>query len=116
MAIRNIPTPKNVTDLWSLYALCHQVSNYYAISPKLHPLRELQKKAVRWYWDGILQDLFNKMKTVITDEVEKGVTLYDPRLPTAVLLDWCKTGRGYILAQKHCHCPGIDPTYCTRAD
>ena len=53
-AILNFPTPQNVTDLRSFYALCNQVAHFHAISPRLLPLRELLKKGVKWYWDSIL--------------------------------------------------------------
>lgn len=111
-AIRDFPVPQNITDLRSTYALCNQVAHFFAVSHRLHPMRELLKKGSKWYWDTILDSLFQEMKTVIAREIEKGVTLFDPTLPTALMPDWCKTGIGYIMAQKHCKCEEITPKCC----
>ena len=45
-AIRQFPTPTNITDLRSYFALVNQVAPYYAVQPVLHPFRELLKKNV----------------------------------------------------------------------
>ena len=73
-AIRNFPTPVNVTDMRSYWALVNQVSHYYAASPKLAPFRELLKKNVKWYWDDVLQDIFEESRAVIAEEIIKGIT------------------------------------------
>ena len=112
-AIRTFPTPANVTDLKSFYALCNQVAVYYAVAPKLEPVRELLKKGRKWYWDEVLDNLFKEMRIVIADKVEEGVCLYDPLLKTALLTDWCKIGLGFVLTQKHCTCQVISPSCCT---
>ena len=75
-------------------------------------MRDLLKKGSTWYWDSVLDGLFIDMWEVIAREVEKGVTLFDPTLNTAVLTDWCKSGLGYLLMQKHCKCHSIDPRCC----
>jgi hypothetical protein len=33
------------------------------------------------------------------------VKLYDPKLHTVLLTDWCQEAIGHILCQKHCDCP-----------
>ena len=43
-AIREFPTPVNITDMRSYWALVNQVSPYYCIRPHLDPFRELLKK------------------------------------------------------------------------
>lgn len=111
-AIRTFPTPENVTDLRSVYALCNQVAVYYAVSPQLEPFRQLLKKNTKWYWDEVLDGLFKTMRTVIADEVEKGVRLFDPSRKTAILTDWCKAGIGFVLTQKHCTCLSTSLTCC----
>ena len=111
-AIRTFPSPQNVTDLRSFVALVNQVANYFAVAPRLHPIRELLKKGSKWYWDEILEGLFVEMKEVIAREVEKGVRLFDPSHPTAIISDWSKNGVGYIMMQKKCSCPSEDIMCC----
>ena len=48
--------PENMRSYW---ALVNQVSNYYATQPHLAPFRELMKKNTKWYWDDVLQQLFD---------------------------------------------------------
>ena len=55
-AIKNFPVPENMRSYW---ALVNQVSNYYATQPHLAPFRELMKKNTKWYWDDVLQQLFD---------------------------------------------------------
>ena len=47
-AIRNYPTPTNITDMRSFTALLQQVAYCYAISPAVSKLRHLLKPAVPW--------------------------------------------------------------------
>ena len=44
-AIRDFPTPTNITDMRSYWALVNQVSPYYSVQPQLQPFRELMKKS-----------------------------------------------------------------------
>ena len=111
-AIRNFPTPVNVTDMRSYWALVNQVSHYYAASPKLAPFRELLKKNVKWYWDDVLQDIFEESRAVIADEIIKGITTYDINRWTALLSDWSTQGIGFVMSQKYCACTDITPICC----
>ena len=111
-AIRSFPTPTSVTDLRSFMALVNQVSSFYATQPKLLPFRALLKKDCPWYWDEALDQLFRATKEVIAREVEQGIQSFDRTKPTCLLTDWCKTGLGYVLMQKHCTCPETRPTCC----
>ena len=112
-AIRCFPTPKNLTDLRSFMALVNQVSVFYASQPKLVPFRDLLKKNAKWYWDEQLEHLFQETKERIASEIERGIELFDPIRPTALLTDWCRSGMGYVLMQKHCQCHDITPLCCT---
>ena len=71
-AIREFPTPKNLTDMRSYFALVNQVAPYYAVQPHLQPFRELLKKGSRWYWDNCLQELFQESRIVIAEEILMG--------------------------------------------
>ena len=57
-SIQNYPVPESVTDMRSFFALVEQVAPYYAVKPHLAPFRELLKKGNEWYWDSVLQRLF----------------------------------------------------------
>ena len=50
--------------------------------------------------DKDINNVFEEAK-----KVEEGVKLYDPKLHTGLLTDWCKDGISHILCQKHCDCP-----------
>ena len=54
----------------------------------------------------MLENIFQKMKQVITKEIEEGVKLFDPNKTSAIIPDWFKTGVGFMLMQKHCNCEG----------
>lgn len=111
-AILGFPSPTNVTDIRSFFALVNQVSHYYATQPRLLPFRELLKKDTTWYWDDHLEELFQETKRVISSEVERGVTSFDPARRTALLTDWCKSGIGFLLMQQYCDCLTGNPTCC----
>jgi hypothetical protein len=91
-AIREFPTPINLTDMCSYCALVNQVPPYYCVQTHLQPFRELLKKKAPWYWDGLLQRLFEESREHIIMEVLKGKELFDKTKWTAVCTDWSKMG------------------------
>ena len=111
-ALRDFPSPKNLTDMRSYFALVNQVAPYYATQPELHPFRELLKKNSVFYWDPILQRLFEESKNRIADKVLEGITLFEVGRWTGLMTDWCKQGIGYMLVQKYCDCENITPVCC----
>ena len=58
--------------------------------------------------------MFEQAKEVIADRVEDGVRLFDPRLTTGLITDWCQDGMGHIMAQKHCLCPKPTDLNCCK--
>ena len=111
-AIKQFPTPTSITDLRSYFALVNQVAPYYAVQPVLQPFRELLRKNVKFYWDEVLQSLFEQSREVIADEVIKGVYSFEVGRWTCVMTDWCRSGIGYMLVQKYCSCSDISPICC----
>ena len=93
-AIRTFPTPMGITDMRSFMALLQQVAYSYAISSKVTKLRHLLKPAESWIWDKETNSLFEQAKEVIADRLEDGVRLFDPRLTTGLITDWCQDGMG----------------------
>ena len=112
-AIREYPAPRNITDMRSYFALVNQVSPFYATQPELLPFRELLKKNSVFYWDGVLQKLFDESKNKIADKVLEGITRFEVGRWTGLLTDWCKQGLGYLLVQKHCGCEELTPICCS---
>jgi hypothetical protein len=89
----------------SFMALLQQVAYCYAISPAVAQFRHLLKPSEPWNWTKDFNDVFEEAKKVIAEKVEEGVKLFDPKLHTGLLTDWCQDGIGHILCQKHCGCP-----------
>ena len=104
-SIRDFPTPINKTDMRSFMALAQQVSYATAVAPRLLPFRELLKDKVPWFWDKSMDEVFTHTKNLLADKVEEGIKSYDPARVTALLTDWCRHGVGFVMMQKHCHCP-----------
>ena len=111
-AIKEFPTPVNITDMRSYWALVNQVAPFYSVLEHLNPFRELLKKNTTWYWDDVLQRLFEESREQISKEVLEGITRFDKTRWTAVCSDWSKVGIGYFLSQKYCKCLEITPTCC----
>ena len=80
-AIQNFPVPENITDMRSYWALVNQVSNYYATQPHIAPFRELMKKNPKWYWNDVLQKLFEESRIYISKEIQERTEVFT-RLPT----------------------------------
>jgi hypothetical protein len=111
-AIRNFPTPTNLTDIRSWFGLINQVSYAFAASTRMQPFREALKPGTPFIWNEELNNLFNESKTVIVTEIEEGVRIFDKSKPTCLATDWSKSGIGFWLFQKHCQCTSTDPFCC----
>ena len=75
------------------------------MADQMLPFRDLLKPSTKFYWDEHLQKAFNQSKITITNEIEKGVSIFDKSKTTCLATDWSKHGIGYWLFQKHCSCP-----------
>ena len=111
-AIRDFPTPKDKVDIRSWVGLVNQVAYTFSESSVMEPFRELMKKNMPFYWDERLDCLFQVTKDEIIKQSNEGVKTYDLTKPTCLATDWCKTGMGFALMQKHCQCPGTPDPNC----
>ena len=112
-AIRNFPTPTNITGARSWFGLINQVAYAFSMAEEMLPYRDLLKAGVKWYWDETLDTLFAKSKEVIVQLVEKGVRSFEIGRPTCLASDWSKDGVGFVLLQKFCHCSmDLAPNCC----
>ena len=110
-AIRDFRTPQNLTDVRSWFGLINQVSYAFAQAKVMAPFRELLASRKRkFYWDSTLDAIFAQSKKHIIAEILNGVKSFEINRPTCLMTDWCKTGLGYFLMQKHCDCTKIHPT------
>jgi hypothetical protein len=111
-AISDFPTPKNITDMRSWFGLVNQVSYAFSMADRMQPFRQLLKPGTPFNWDSHLDSLFQESKAVIVSEIEDCVRIFDKTKPTCLATDWSKTGIGFWLFQKHCHCPKVAPSCC----
>lgn len=112
-AILQFPTPSNITGIRSWFGLINQVSYAFAQAPVMAPFRELlASKTRKFYWDSTLDDIFQKSKQHIINEIIDGVKSFEIHRPTCVSTDWSRTGIGFFLWQKHCNCPVNDNPHC----
>ena len=101
-AIRQFPTPQNITDIRSWFGLINQVSYYTSMTDKMRPFRDLLKPKVPFYWDQQLQHLFDESKQHIIEAIQQGVRIFEKGRKTCLATDWSKDGIGFFLLQKHC--------------
>ena len=111
-AIRNFPSPANITNARSWFGLVNQVSWAYAISPIMQPFRDLIKPNNKFIWDEHLEKLFQESKEHLIECVREGVRAFDTSRPTCLQTDWCKEGIGYLLLQQHCSCTSSKAPLC----
>ena len=111
-AIRNFPTPNNITDIRSWFGLINQVSYAFASADRLIPFRNLLKPGTPFVWTDELDSLFNASKDLIINEIHQGVEIFDKSRPTCLATDWSKDGIGFWLFQKHCDCTQTEPFCC----
>ena len=103
-AIRDFPTPKNITDVRAWFGVVNQVSYAFSMTEYM-PFRELLKPSTPFYWNEQLNEIFEESKLKIVEEITEGVRIFDTSKPTYLATDWCKIWIGHVLFQKHCNCP-----------
>ena len=111
-AIRNYPTPRNITDIRSWFGLVNQVSHYSQLRDMMEPFRQFLSPKVDFEWTEDLDALFELSKEKIVDAIREGVRIYDPSKLTALSTDYSKTGIGFWLLQRHCNCEHLFPGCC----
>ena len=111
-AIREFPTPRNITDIRSWFGLVNQVSYAFSMAERMLQFRELLKPGNSFAWNDDLEDIFAEPKEAIAADVEEGVLIFDKARPTCLATDWSKDGIGFWVFQKHCTCPGTTPFCC----
>ena len=104
-AIREYPTPKNISDVRSWFGLVNRVSHYGQLREMMEPFRKFLSPKCRFEWTVELDHLFNReSKKKIVAAIEEGVKIFDIKKRTCLRTDWSKFGIGFWLLQKHCDC------------
>ena len=76
----------------SYLALCKQVSYAFQVKTVLDPFRELLQEGKKFYWDHVLQSLFEKSREIISNAASEGIKTFDMNKLTSLETDWSKTG------------------------
>ena len=110
-AIKDFPTPTNITGARSWFGLVNQVAWVYSFSPIMRPFRELVKANSKFTWDDNLDKIFNDSKAKKVSLVEEGIRTFDTSRRTCLQTDWSKDGIGYLLLQQYCECDPKMPLF-----
>ena len=100
-AIKNFPTPSNLTDLRSFMGLVNQLGSFTkGISEAAGPLRDLMRPKNVFRWEASHQIAFEKIKLVLTSPPL--LAHFDPKLKTRLETDASRlNGLGFALRQLH---------------
>ena len=111
-AIRDFPTPSNISGVRSWFGLVHQVAHYNQLIDMMEPFRHLLSPKTKFEWSEELDLIFQKSKEAIIEAIREGVQIFDLMKRTCLRPDFSKKGIGYFLSQKHCDCPSQSPGCC----
>ena len=107
-AIEEFLTPKNITDICSMFGLVNQVSYIFSMTNKMLSFCELLKPNPPFLWDDHLNTLFEKYEGIILEEISEDVLIFDKSRETCLVTNWSKNDFGFWLFQKNCACITIN--------
>jgi hypothetical protein len=110
-AIRNFPTPTNISEVRSWFGLINQVAYSFVKMEHMAPFRHVLSQSQPFVWDEIMETAFRMSKERIIELIVEGVA-FDVDLVTCLSPGYSKQGMGWILQQKTCSCPEVVPTCC----
>ena len=97
-AIKDFPTPTNVTDVRSFMGLSNQFMDYLPdLKQNLEPIKDLLKKQNAFLWTSDHAKAMEQVKTLITEE--SSLARFDPNKHLVLITDASKKGLGYVLLQ-----------------
>ena len=111
-AIRNFPTPTDITGARAWFGLINQGAYAFAMTRQMQPFRALLKPSTKFAWTNELDELFHRSKDMIIHEMKEGVRLFDPTRLTCLATDWSVDGIGFFMMQKYCQCVARTPVCC----
>ena len=100
-AIRNFPSPKNITDLRSFFGLVNQLGDFSSeIACSADTLRPLLSPKNTFIWTENHEQAFNRVKQALVSTPI--LAHFDPTKPTSIQTDTSRlNGIGYALLQNH---------------
>ena len=98
-AISKFPPPTDITKARSFFGLVNQVQWAYSNCTEMAPFRDLVKPNSSFLWNETLEQLFEKCKCKILQQVKKGVRNYDTSRITCLQTDYSKAGLGPLTAE-----------------
>ena len=99
LAIQQVPTPSNVTQLKSYLGLLSYYGKFLPnLSTLLAPLYKLLRKDVRWKWSSEQEQAFQASKELLTSS--KLLVHFNPQLPLLLACDASAYGIGAVLAHQ----------------
>ena len=98
-AIKEAPTPRNVTDLKSYLGLLTYYGKFLPnLSTKLQPLYQLLVKDCTWQWTKAQEKAFQESKDLL--QSSQLLVHFNPQLPLMLSCDASAFGIGAVLAHK----------------
>jgi hypothetical protein len=99
-AIADMNEPNDVTELRRFLGMVNYLGRFVPnLADVLHPLHELLRKDSVWVWGSPQQQVFTKVKQLLT--TSPTLAYYQPDLPTVVCSDASSYGLGGVLYQEH---------------
>ena len=98
-AIKNAPTPKNITELRSFLGMLNYYSKFMpGLSMKLAPLYTLLRKESRWIWGSQQERAFAEAKNAL--QADSVLVHFDPAKPLILACDASDYGLGAVLSHQ----------------
>uniref|UniRef100_A0A5S6Q6F4 Reverse transcriptase domain-containing protein n=1 Tax=Trichuris muris TaxID=70415 RepID=A0A5S6Q6F4_TRIMR len=96
-AIKNVPVPKNKTELQAFLGLLNFYDRFLPNRAHvLEPLYRLLKQNLRWSWNKAADTAFHKAKELLSSS--SCLTLYDGNRPLVVTCDASSVGVGAVMS------------------
>ena len=107
--LKNFPVPKTITDIHYFIGLANQIA--YTNTNQLQPFKEVLNGKI-FYWNQCLDLLFRSVIDMLVKQITNGFRRFNVDKQICLCTDWCKTGLGFILLQKHCSCDDAKSPNC----
>ena len=104
-AIKDFPTPNDLTGARSWFGLVSQVAWAHSLSDIMKPFQDLIKPNNKSTWNAELDKIFRDSKSILISMVKQGIHSFDTNRHTCIQCDWSKDGIGYVVLQQYCQCP-----------
>ena len=94
-ALKGFPTPTNISDVRSFFALANNLSFTTKVKEMLKDFRPLLSPKKKFEWTKELNELFMEVKKRLVEQAKNGVQKFDINRGTILETDYSKDGWGY---------------------